>query len=267
MRLRAGRGLGDSIYLRPIVDHFVQRSAVTVLSNYPAVFADSGARVEPFTRDARCVVANYTLTIKDQRVTQFDAMCRSVGVPQIPMRFTWKVKNCALVDEVNAKADGRPVLLVHGGRIPMQRSDVAAKDLMPRREAFLAALGAVQDCFTVRIGADPDAYPLPVDLDLNSDTTVSDLLDLAAMCDGVIAQCSFAVPLAECFGKPLLAIWSAQGLRSTNPVLGQHLRCVTPRKVLQYLGCTTECVIDDEIGSTQAYAWKQLVAEELACAS
>lgn len=76
IRIRSGRGLGDSIYLRAIVGYLVARGdTVTALSDYPDIFAGSGAKVEPFTRaGANIRVAHYTLTMQDQSMTQYAAM-------------------------------------------------------------------------------------------------------------------------------------------------------------------------------------------------
>ena len=64
---------------------------------------------------------------------------------------------------------------------------------------------------------------------MTGETSVSDLLDIAAVAAGFVAQCSFAVPLAECFNKPLLAIWAAKGLTSKTA----YLHNVTPKKVIE----------------------------------
>lgn len=238
--VRCGRGLGDSIYLRVLVDEYIRfGDQVTALSNYPDVFIESGARVEPFTRISRAKAANYTHRMHLPE-TQWSSILRSVSLsPDLPLRFTWNVQNAGLVDRLRRMADGRPMLIVHGGHMPMQRGDAWTRDLIPRRDAFQWALDALSECFTVRVGASKDAYGLKVDRDLNGSTSVSDLIDLFSVCDAVITQCSFAMPLAECFDKPLLGIWSASGLHSRT----SYLRTVTPAKVLSKP--TSHYVVDD----------------------
>ena len=245
IRIRCGRGIGDSLYLRPIVDHLVSTGErVTALSDYPDIFIGSGATVEPFSRKPYAAnrVANYTHRMHDQTTTQWQDILRSAQIPDIPLRFSWSIKNVALIAGLKAKAAGRPIIVVHGGREPMARNDKYGRDLMPTRESFEAAIAALDDCFTVRIGNAPHLYDLLVSLDLQGSTTVSDLLDIAWACDGVIAQCSFAIPLAECFAKPLLAIWAARGLRSATA----YIRTVSPAKVLTVP--KSLFVIDDYVG-------------------
>ena len=241
IRIRGGRGLGDSLYLRPIVDHLVCRGKrVVALSDYPDVFADSGAAVEPFSRTGVTVLAHYTAGKANPQTTQWQDILASARIDgALPLRFVRAVKNTALVADLKAQAGNRPIIVVHGGRVPMGRSDGFGMELLPRKETFDCVLAALSDCFLVRIGKAPLLYPLNVDVDLNGSTSISDLLDIAVSADCFVAQCSFAAPLAEVFGKPLLAIWSASGLKSKTQFIAQ----ITPRKILT--NKTSSHVVDD----------------------
>lgn len=227
-RIRGGRGLGDAIYLRPITEHFVRAGdPVTVLSDYADVFIGSGAAVEPFNRNAGNVVAHYVQGKATAGTTQWQDVCRSAGVA-VPLRFNWNVRNVDLVTRLAREAAGRPIVLVHGGRAPMGRTDGFGMELLPKQAAFEAALDELAGCFLVQVGKAEQIYKLRAHVDLNGTTSVSDLLDIAVACEGVVAQCSFAIPLAEVFDKPLLAIWSARARRSPQ----EFVRLTTPQKVL-----------------------------------
>jgi hypothetical protein len=240
VRIRGGRGLGDSIYLRTICEYFVRRGEkVTALSDYPAVFDGSGVKVDTFSRTSSNLVAHYTHGKYNKTTTQWQDVCKSAGVPlDLPLRFDWSVRNHDLIDNLLPADSGRPIILVHGGRAPYGRSDGFGVELMPGKPAFDAVLVGLQDCFLVRVGKG-DQYPLKVDVDLNGSTSVSDLLDIASVCDGVVAQCSFAVPLAEVFGKPLLAVWAARGLASRE----SYVKATTPQKI--FTTADSQYVMDD----------------------
>jgi len=239
MRIRGGSGLGDSIYLRPIVEHLIcNGEIVTVLSDYPGVFIGAAVEVEPFGRERIDVLAHYVAGKNDPTTTQWQDVCRSAGV-SVALRFDWTVQNQPLLESLVTKAAGRPIILVHGGRAPMGRTDGFGAELLPEREAFEAVLGVLAECFLVRVGKAAQLYPLRADVDLNGSTSVSDLLDIASVCEGVVAQCSFAVPLAEVFDKPLLAVWAARGLSAGRH---QYIKSITPRKVLS--GPKSRFVID-----------------------
>lgn len=240
--IRSGRGIGDSLYLRPIVGHFVSLGhRVVALSDYPDIFDGSGATVSRFTRIGVMRIAHYTHNMRNQSTTQYQDMLSGAGVDaNLPLRFAWTIKNHELVYRLLTEAAGRPLVLVHGGRQPMARDDGFGIDLMPKQRAFGTVLDALDDCYRVRVGNAAHLYDLPVDVDLQGQTSVADLLDLSAVSSAVVAQCSFAVPLAEAFNKPLLAIWAAAGLSSKTP----YVRLITPKKVLT--NDRSRYIVDDD---------------------
>lgn len=229
-RIRGGSGLGDALYLRPIVQHFIDAGErVQVLCNYADVFLGTGAIVSPFTRQNIDVLAHYVLGKEDPATTQWQDVCKSAGV-SVPLHIEWKICNPQLLDRLRAKAEGRPIIMVHGGREPMGRTDGFGAELLPLPAAFDLALAALQqDCFLVRVGKGRELYGVRSHLDLCGQTTVADLLDIGSICDGIVAQCSFCVPLAEGFDKPLLALWAALGMDQK-----QHraVKSITPQKIL-----------------------------------
>jgi len=239
-RLRGGSGLGDSLYVRPICDELIRRGEqITVLSNYPDVFLGSGATVEPFSRNNVQVVAHYVNGKSKAGTTQWQDVCESAKVGA-EMRFNWSIKNESLIERLHALAAGRPIILAHGGRAPMGRADGFANDLLPTQWVFDEILVQLRDCFVVGIGSKEGIrYELQVESDMTGRTSVSDLLDMAYSCDAVVAQCSFAIPLAECFDKPMLAVWSHR-VHVSNQA---YIKTIIPQKVLSK--STSTFVMDD----------------------
>lgn len=229
MRIRGGSGLGDSLYVRPIAEHFAEKGQqVTALTNYPDIYRGTKINTEPFSRTNCHVVAHYVNGKSKTDTTQWQDVCAAAGV-NIPMRFDWSIQNQSLVDQIQRAANGRRIILAHGGRAPMGRSDGFAMELLPAQWVFEDTLKSMKDCLVVSIGGtDGVRYQLSAEIDLTGKTTVSDMLDLAWICTGVVAQCSFAVPMAECFDKPLLAVWSERAKASNQA----YIRTITPQKVL-----------------------------------
>jgi len=263
VRVRSGQGLGDALYLRAVAERMAREQETIALTDFPDVFLGSAVKTEPFTRLApHTIAAHYTASMDNQDSTQYADMVRTAGLRDVPLRFTWNVRNAKVVTELAERADGRPIILVHGGCVAMQRKDNFSADMLPRREAFVAALDALNgDCYCVGIGKAARLYELPLDEDLHGMTTVSDLLDIAVSCTGILAQCSFCVPLAEVFDKPLLAVWAARGLTSSN----SYIRGVTPAKVLSKPSSTF--LMDDWSPERIADAARRLLSPEVACAS
>lgn len=242
MRVRGGAGLGDAIYLRPIAEYFLrQGKQVAVCCGWPGVFAGLDVEILPFDRFNIDVLAHYTVGKTNRQTNQWQDICASAGVGELPLRFRWKVLNQKLVDELRTKAAGRPLVLVSGGRRPMDRTDGFGLELLPEREAFEGALAALSDCFLVQIGNAKQIYGLRSDVDLNGGTSVTDLLDLGSSCDGIVGQCSFVIPLAEVFDRPLLIVWASAGM---SPARHYYISSITPHKVLSKLA-TDRFVVDD----------------------
>lgn len=228
-RVRGGSGLGDSIYCRPVAEHFVRAGhRVVVMSNFPDVFTGSGAKVEPFTRLGTNVLAHYTSRKDVIGSNQWQDVCHNAQVGDLPLSFKWEIQNSALVNDLKAMARGKPIIMVNGGRPPMNRTDGYGYEMLPRREAFDAVLAALEGCFTVEVGKGEELYPLTADVDLNGRTSPADLLDIASIASGLVGQCSFMIPLAEALDKPLLCVWAAKGLVSKTV----YIRQCTPEKIL-----------------------------------
>lgn len=241
--IRCASGLGDSVYLRAIADHLAAGGErLVALSNYPEIFRGSPCHVEPFRRERVDIVAHYVTGKANQGTNQWQDVCMAAGVARpVAFRFDWAVGGAGIAQDVRARAAGRPVVLVQGGRTPMARTDGFGKELLPDRQAFEAAARAVRDAgaYLVAVGKADPIYRAPVDEDLTGATTVAELLDLFATCDGALAQVGFAVPMAEIFDRPLLAVWAASGLTSREP----YVRQITPAKI--FAKPTSRFVMDD----------------------
>lgn len=242
-RVRGGSGLGDAVYVRPVVEHLRTKNPrlpVTVCTDYPDVFRGVDCSFEKFNRNRINVLAHYTLGKNNRTTTQWDDICASSKLGKIALKSSWRVINHVLVKRIVDLAEGRPIIIVHGGRQPMARADGFGRELMPQKEAFDAVLKSLRDCLTVQVGKAEKLYTIETNIDLNGGTSVSDLMDLASVCDGWVAQCSFAVPMAEIFDKPLLAIWSRRGITHGRH---EYIRSITPQKILSK--ATSRHIMDD----------------------
>lgn len=237
--IRCGSGLGDALYLRPFVDHLSEQGKqLEVCTDYPDVFTGCPVKLSPFRRDRINKVCHYIAGKARTDTSQWQDLCISAQI-EVPLSFHWDVRKPMIVHDLKAMARGKPIVMVNGGRPPMGRTDAFVRDFLPKRRAFDAVLGALSDCFIVEVGKGAELYPISADVDFADRTSVADLLDIATAADGLIGQCSFMIPLAEAFDKPLLTIWAAAGLRSGV----QFIRQCTPQKILSKP--TSRWVLDD----------------------
>lgn len=231
--IRCGRGLGDSLYLQGVVRHMLANGGLRmrVKSDYPDVFRPLGQRVEvvPFDRKNIDIVAHYSLRKNIDGTTQWQDCCIQAGIREpAELRLDWQIVNERLADSICAS--GKPVLVVQLPRTPMGRTDGFGANLLPDCRAIQLLIDGAKDSHTiVQIGAGEPLYRFKgIDIDLANRTSVSEMLDVAAVADRFLGYVSFIVPLAESFHKPGLFVWSARGLRDGHP----YIRRITPAKVL-----------------------------------
>lgn len=241
--IRAGSGLGDSIYLQSVVRHLVsQGEQILARSDYPDVFRPLSGRcqVAPFTRLGVDLCAHYTTRKGIPGTTQFEDACLSAGIRgPVELRLDWAPRNQGLVDRL--KRAGRPVVCLQLPRAPMARKDGFGKELLPDCRVIQRLVDELHDeAYIVQVGSGVPLFKFGgVHLDLAGQTSVSDLIDVAWACSGFIGYVSFVVPLAESLGKPALLVWSRKGLSAPQ----RYIRQITPEKVLH--AKTSSYVFDD----------------------
>jgi len=229
--IRGGSGLGDALYLQPIVRHLLMqgRDDLIVGTDYPAVFSQLKVPTTPLVKSQGKIIGHYTGRKSVPGTSQFEDCCIRAGINEpVEMVLNWKPVNKTLINQL--KRFGKPILLVSMPRSPMGRNDGFADELMPTQEAYLAVLGTLKKHFLiVQVGSGKALFPLPgIDVDLGNKTCVTDLIDVATAASGMFGYCSFMIPLAESLNKPGLFLWSRRGLESKSA----FINTITPEKVL-----------------------------------
>lgn len=228
-RIRGGRGLGDALYLQSCVRHLVRRGVdLEVCTDFPEIF-DFPVNFDVFSRHNINYLCHYTKGKQNHHTNQWEDICESAGIGEAELKLDWKPRNTGLVNDILNSAEGRKILFVHGGRAPMNRKDNFGNELLPDKEVFAEVLDSMKKFFfTVYCGRGERFFTPEVDLDLNNRTDVSSLIDVASISTAFFGQCSFIIPLAESLNKPLLVLWSAAGMNSSE----RYIATITPRKIL-----------------------------------
>lgn len=239
LSVRSGRGLGDSLYLQGVARYFVGAGQqVEVCTNYPDVFRTLPVKISPFRREPMDRVAHYVARKTVSGSDQFTDCCIAAGITEkVEFKLDWKV--CC---PRWSKVIRRPTVLVQLPREPMDRKDGYGMELLPDCRTIQRAIDVMRDrgVHLIQIGKGIPLYKFTgINLDLANETTVSDVLDLASMADGVLGYCSFIAPLAECLNKPALLVWSRAGLKSRNPFIKQ----IVPAKIFNKP--SSHAVMDD----------------------
>lgn len=241
--LRGGSGLGDAIYVQSVVRHLVEGGQhVEVCTSWPDVFRPLKGAITPVPfrkKDVTCL-AHYANRRGVPGTTQFQDCCINAGVSKlIDLRLDWTPLNRSLIEGV--KGQGRPVIVVQMPRAPFGRTDGFGAEFLPNCKRIQQAIDGIGSrALLVLVGAGEPLFKFKgIDLDLTNQTSVCDLLDIGQAADGFIGQCSFIIPLAESFSKPVMLVWSRKGLRSKHEIIRQ----MTPQKILHRP--TSRAVIDD----------------------
>lgn len=232
-RIRAGRGLGDSIYLQSVVRHLLDTrgAKLEVLTDWPEVFRPLAGRVslQPFVREKAHLISHYTGRKHVAGTDQFQDMCLQVGITEpVDLRLDWTATGARR--PVGCRPDQR-LILVQLPRKPMDRVDQFGQEVLPDCSAIQRVLDYLRarGTYLVQVGAGKPLHRFNgIGLDLANRTTIPQLLDLAQACDGVVGYPSFLLPLAESFRKPGLFVWSRRIEKAAHP----FVRAITPTKVV-----------------------------------
>lgn len=243
--IRCGKGLGDALYLQSVVRYFVGKGYhVEACCNFPDVFRPlkDSVTVSPFRRNRIDKSAHYSNRKTILATDMFEDCCINAGITEsVEMKLDWVPQNLELIGQIKTGANGRPIIAIQLPRSPMDRIDGYGLELLPDCRVIQQAIDLIGDrALTVQVGAGKPLFEFSgIGLDLANRTSVSDVIDIAHTVQGFLGYCSFFVPLAESFSKPVLFVWSSAGLKSQNA----FIRTVSPQKVLHRE--SSRYVIDD----------------------
>lgn len=266
MAIRAGSGLGDSIYLQSIARHLLLKGhQVEVCTDWPDVFRPlfPQLRVSQFRRENIQRVAHYTARKQVKGTDQFQDMCVTARIHEpVELRLDWKPiyhRYSGAVREAK-----KPVILVQLPRAPMGRVDGFGAELLPDCRVIQRVIGALNGrAHLVQVGSGAPLYRFEgINLNLANRTSVADLIDLASVAHGFLGYVSFIVPLAESLNKPALLVWSRRGLNSTER-RADFIRAITPQKILHKP--SSRAIIDDCADDEVRRAADELLDASAAC--
>jgi hypothetical protein len=231
--MRAGSGLGDSLYLQSAARHLAGKGhRVEVHSNWPDVFRPLADKVTvlPFSRVEVGRIVHYTAGKNNRRTTQWQDCCARAGIGlDTELRLDWKPVDPALIRKVRATG-AKPVIALLLPRLPMDRKDNFGAELLPNCAVIQRVIDRIgARARFVQVGKGDALHHFSgIDLDLKNATSVSGMIDAVYAADAVLGYVSFFVPLAESLGKPGLMVWSRRGVKSDT----DYIRTITPQKII-----------------------------------
>jgi hypothetical protein len=242
MLIRGASGLGDAVYLYPIVKRYRNLWCdITVLTSYPEIFQGLNIKTKPFDCKAKVDIdCNYCARKHETGTSQFQDMLilAELGHVDIPFEIhnNWPVPDkVKLLKERSVK-----ICLVKSAYLPMNLQSGQVADMIPDYGKMQMLIDKYKDEYKMILvgkGHQPHRFK-GIYISEQDRTTVSELLGLILISDMIIAQQGFMTAFAEALDKKIIVMFSWKGLQSKNP----FFKSITPEKVCTKP--TTEWVTD-----------------------
>lgn len=212
VKLAGPKGLGDTIYLRAVALHFLDRGErVKVFTRWPDVFWDLPVTLlsmDDLHRHPNTLHISY-LTLMPHDASQFQARCEAAGIQEpVDLTLRWRAVNTDLLASIRKKAGGRKILIYQ----PLKVCRSPGMDVMrPRRDAYRKVIAEHADYFRIKIGHPPyvdNDKELPCELDMLGKGFIRDTFDVCTIGDLFFGECCFVTVIAEALDRPVICMFS-----------------------------------------------------------
>jgi|WetSurMetagenome_2_1015567.scaffolds.fasta_scaffold01426_30 hypothetical protein len=223
MILRGSMGLGDAIYLYPVIKYFVDRGEdVTILTRYPEIFAPLKCKavLEKDFLDCSCSAR----TILPETNIFEDTLIMAGIKEKLPLKFEYQ-------KSVDFKIHTSKKICVVRVPTTPAKGEEDAKIMTPDKSVFQNIINSFRDrVYFVALGQQKncDIKLSGVDLDMTATDKLADLFAIIDAAEIVLTQPGHFVPIAEALSKKLLTVFARAGLESQE----KRFRFTTPAKIL-----------------------------------
>jgi hypothetical protein len=233
--LRGASGLGDAVYMYPVLKHLIERGEkVEMLTKFPVIYdplRKLGLIIsERYAKlpDREC---RYSPRYEVKGTTTYQDTLILAGVDRnVPLEIDFEPAE--LPDSIKSVIENeeRHVCLVRAPALPMKGRE-EARILVPDIGIMDAIIAANKKRFLfVQVG-DRNGYEKKlkrIDLDLAGALTIPQLLTLTAAADVVLTQPSFMLPFAESVETKAFVVFSGMGM----VVPRKFFHHITPGKII-----------------------------------
>lgn len=232
MVIKALKGIGDAVYTFPIIKHYCDIEAVTVITPYPIVFDALNVKTTIDYSVKADLHPEYT-SRRASRKNQYEDMLESIGLSSLPFEFKWELgftdefKSKYLVDIIMAMSAGKKRLCVIKEPCAAHMHKRARDfSVAPRRQEMQSWIDANKGFVFVSVGQDEEyrSRMEGIDFDFTNKTSVQDLISLCSIADIVATQIGHLIPIAQGLRKPLVIFYPEN-------ITDKRLRHLGPHKV------------------------------------
>jgi hypothetical protein len=223
MIIRGSQGLGDAIYLWPVVKYYSERGKdVTIITRYPEVYSNLKCTAIQESEFVDCQCSARTKEL-DTNIYE-DTLLLSGITEKIPFEFEFKK---VFIPVINTS---KRICVVRLPSAPVKGGEETAI-MIPKPEVYQNIINAFKDrVYFVSVGKQIECeHKLSgIDLDLSNTETLNDYFSVLSCADIIMTQPGHCVPIAEALGKKLFCIFASAGLISDV----KRYRFTTPQKIL-----------------------------------
>ena len=224
--VKGQRGFGDSLCLYPVVRWLCKTNKpIHVYSDHPEVFEPLNCVVRPYEEGS--INAGY-LSQKSGPRTQFQDICNSINIPEVPFVIDPPKNNVISID-----TQGRLLCVVvqpYKSFPGMKIRHDGLDDQTPDWDVMQNMINFNRNefCF-VGVGSSSNSFSnLDYDFSGQPHTPYKILLDLISQAEIVFCQVGYMMHLAEGLGKMACVVFSKKSKTSKS----DFVRTITPQKVL-----------------------------------
>lgn len=221
MILKGSMGLGDAVYLYPVVKYYADRGEdVTIITRYHEIYAGLNCKTVLPDDFIDCACSART-TIKDTNIFE-DTLIMSQIEDKLSLKIELGVKR--------TYATSKKVCVIRTPTAPV-KGEEESKVMIPDISVFQKIINSFgKSVYFVLLGAKIN-FPgnlSGVDLDLSGVTGVDNILGAIAGADLVLTQPGHFVPMAEALERKLFVVFARSGLQTQE----KRYRFTTPKKIL-----------------------------------
>jgi hypothetical protein len=205
-------GIGDCVYAYPIIKHYTTTRTVKVLTPYPEIFSSLEIETSTDLNQHFDVKPCYTQS-RSSKKGQYEDMLDSVKLQFIPFVFGW---DSGFSDEFRSKhlkeivarlsMEGKGICIVKEPCLANMHQKNGDTSVVPdieemqswineNKKRFVYISVGKGEIFTHRLQG--------IDMDLNDQLSISDLVTLCGMAQGIATQVGHLVPIAQGLNRPL----------------------------------------------------------------
>lgn len=229
IKLKAPKGLGDAIFLRAIVLHFLEKGEqITIFTGWPDVFDDLPIKIRPeseFEKHPDIRSVSYSSGRKGSVVapelisndSAFSMACKTAGISEpVEFKMDWKVRYPELIDGIRQKAVNKKIFVYQMPRIAKNANQEL---LTPDRKAFIKIIDEHSDYFRIKMGHPPyvdNGIDAPCEMDMYGKAFIHKSFDIGTIADLLYGQSCFITQMAEAMDKRFICMIPSKAMNSDS---------------------------------------------------